>query len=152
MNVLLQLVTERFDPISAAIRFSTRSAVSHAEFVDPATGSTFGARCTGVKWRSAHASQRYTRVLRFSAPAIDQAFKWGPHPSREALRLFRHRRHCARSQLARLTPVVLLRTDRRSLRGCWLAPPQPLRKCLAHHPSRFTPLHEPRRRLRNIHS
>jgi hypothetical protein len=75
MNVLLQLVTERFDPISA-IRFSTRSAVSHAEFVDPATGSTFGARCTGVKWRSAHASQRYTRVLCFSAPAIDQAFKW----------------------------------------------------------------------------
>jgi uncharacterized protein YycO len=76
MDVLLQLVTERFDPISAAIRFSTRSAVSHAEFVDPATGSTFGARCTGVKWRSAHASRRYTCVLRFTAPAIDQAFKW----------------------------------------------------------------------------
>jgi hypothetical protein len=76
MNVLLQLVTERFDPISAAIRFSTRSAVSHAEFVDPVTGSTFGARCTGVKWRGAHASRRYTCALRFTAPAIDEAFAW----------------------------------------------------------------------------
>jgi uncharacterized protein YycO len=74
--MLLQLVTERFDPISAAIRFSTRSSVSHAEFVDPTTGSTFGARCTGVKWRSAHASRRYTRVLRYTAPRIDQAFRW----------------------------------------------------------------------------
>jgi uncharacterized protein YycO len=74
--MLLQLVTERFDPISAAIRFSTRSCVSHAEFVDPATGSTFGARCTGVKWRSAHASRSYTRVLRFSAASVDKAFEW----------------------------------------------------------------------------
>ena len=74
--MLLQLVTERFDPISAAIRFSTRSSVSHAEFVDPATGSTFGARGTGVKWRSAHASRRYTCVLRYTAPGINQAFRW----------------------------------------------------------------------------
>jgi uncharacterized protein YycO len=29
-----------------------------------------------VKLRSAHASQRYTCVLRFAAPAIDQAFAW----------------------------------------------------------------------------
>jgi uncharacterized protein YycO len=74
MTIRLQIVTESWDPISAAIRYSTRSWASHAEFVSTDSGSTFGARCTGVRCRLSR--DRYSRVEQFTAEGIEEAYKW----------------------------------------------------------------------------
>jgi hypothetical protein len=73
--VCLQVVTERWDPISAAIRFSTRSWASHAEFVDE-RGITLGARARGgVKFRGPSESH-YSRIERYDAEGLAEAFDW----------------------------------------------------------------------------
>ena len=77
MSLAVQVVTERWNPVSASIRYITRSWASHTEFCDLATGETFGARYFGgVKERSAKHSRHYTNVERFTHPRIEQAFKW----------------------------------------------------------------------------
>lgn len=75
MRVLLQVVTDYHSPISAAIRFATRSWASHSEFV-LSDGSTFGSHADGgVKWRPYRAN-RYIRIARFIAPNIEDAYDW----------------------------------------------------------------------------
>lgn len=73
--IAVQIVTEKWNPISAAIRFSTRSWASHAEFVDTDAGVTVGARCTGVMIRQCE-QDRYSRVERFRAAGIEKAYEW----------------------------------------------------------------------------
>lgn len=76
MLIRLQIVTEKWNPISAAIRFSTRSWASHAEFVDTDRGITVGARAIGgVKIRGCW-EDHYTRVEQFTAAGIEQAYMW----------------------------------------------------------------------------
>jgi uncharacterized protein YycO len=76
MPVRVQIVTEKWNPISAAIRFSTRSWASHAEFVDTDRGISLGARSAGgVKVRSC-ANDHYSRVEQFTAEGILQAYEW----------------------------------------------------------------------------
>ncbi len=76
MPVRVQIVTERWNPISAAIRFSTRSWASHAEFVDTDRRITVGARSIGgVKVRPC-GKDHYSRVEQFTAPGILQAYEW----------------------------------------------------------------------------
>ena len=76
MPVRVQIVTEKWNPISAAIRFSTRSWASHAEFIDTDHQITVGARSIGgVKVRPC-AKDRYSRVEQFTAPGILQAYEW----------------------------------------------------------------------------
>jgi len=76
MPVRVQIVTEKWNPVSAAIRFSTRSWASHAEFVDTDRGITLGARSIGgVKVRP-YAKDRYSRVEQFTAKGILQAYEW----------------------------------------------------------------------------
>ena len=73
-GVLLQLVTSWHDPVSLAIRVTTRSRVSHAEFLLP-DGSTLGAHAVGgVKLRPWRRDPDET-VLRFTAPGIDAAYQ-----------------------------------------------------------------------------
>lgn len=74
MKVLLQIVTNWPDPISSGVRLVTHGWASHAEFVLP-DGSTFGARCTGVKKRP-YEPNRHKTVQRFAAPEIDKAYEW----------------------------------------------------------------------------
>jgi len=74
VKVLLQIVTDWRDPVSWAIRFSTRSWASHAEFV-LRNGTTFGARCSGVRLR-AYEPRPYSHVEWFSAPEIEYAYEW----------------------------------------------------------------------------
>jgi len=73
--ILVQIVTQRFNPISAAIRFSTRSWASHAEFVDTDRYVTFGARADGVEERDCSIDD-YSRCERFNAVGIKQAYAW----------------------------------------------------------------------------
>lgn len=76
MPIRIQLVTEKWNPISAAIRYSTRSWPSHAEFVDVNAGTTFGARSSGgVRLRDC-AKDHYSRVEQFTAEGIEAAYKW----------------------------------------------------------------------------
>ncbi len=76
MPVRVQIVTEKWNPISAAIRFSTRSWTSHAEFIDTDREITVGARSVGgVKVRSC-VKDHYSRVEQFTAEGILQAYEW----------------------------------------------------------------------------
>ncbi|HXN99568.1 MAG TPA: hypothetical protein VN881_10875 [Candidatus Acidoferrales bacterium] len=76
MPIRLQLVTQPWDPVSAAIRFTTRSWSSHAEFVDVAAGTTLGSRSFGgVKVRPC-ANDHYSKVEQFTAAYIEQAYEW----------------------------------------------------------------------------
>lgn len=72
--IQIQIVTAN-DAISAAIRFSTRSWASHAEFFDTGTGLTLGAKQDGVKQRLM-SQMHYSRIERYTAPGIEQAFAW----------------------------------------------------------------------------
>ena len=76
----LQVVTTEWDPVSAAIRFSTRSWASHVEFLLD-DGRTFGAKKDGVKYRLASACRHYTRVELYTAPGIEDAFLWATSQS-----------------------------------------------------------------------
>lgn len=76
MPIRIQIVTEKWNPVSAAIRFSTRSWASHAEFVDTQAGITLGARSIGgVKCRPC-SKDHYTRVEQFTATGMSQAWEW----------------------------------------------------------------------------
>ena len=75
--IAIQVVTERRDPISAGIRFVTRSWASHTEFVQTENGHTFGSRWRdGVRWRPASESRHYTYVEVFTHPYAQQALEW----------------------------------------------------------------------------
>jgi|ERR1035437_2275287 hypothetical protein len=65
MPIRLQIVTERWNPISAAIRFQTRSWASHAEFIDLEARTTLGARCRGGVQVRPCAKDHYSRVEQF---------------------------------------------------------------------------------------
>lgn len=72
--IRIQLVTEKWNPISASIRYTTRSWASHAEFIDTDEGITFGARSDGgVKERQvfAHYYDHYTRVEQFTYNGVN---------------------------------------------------------------------------------
>lgn len=75
MTVRVQLVTERWNPISAAIRYSTRSWCSHAEFIIDGA-HTFGARSHGGVRHRLSAHDHYSRVEQFTAEGIDEAYAW----------------------------------------------------------------------------
>lgn len=76
MSIRLQIVTEKWDPISAAIRYTTRSWGSHAEFIDTDSQMTLGARSKGgVRFRLAY-RDHYTRVEQFTAVGIEEAYQW----------------------------------------------------------------------------
>lgn len=69
-------MTERWNPISAAIRFETRSWASHAEFVDTDKQITLGARSGGgVQFRDCK-HDHYSRVEQFTAANIRHAWDW----------------------------------------------------------------------------
>lgn len=73
--IFVQLVTEEWNPVSAAIRYTTRSWCSHAEFYDTDNKITLGSRSHGgVKIRPS--KDRYTKIERFTAIGIDDAFEW----------------------------------------------------------------------------
>lgn len=76
MPVRVQIVTEKWNPISAAIRFSTRSWASHAEFIDTDREITVGARSIGGVRARPCAKDRYSRVEQFTAKGILQAYEW----------------------------------------------------------------------------
>jgi uncharacterized protein YycO len=75
-------VTDRWNPISAAIRFSTRSEFSHAEFIDTEAGVTFGSRSHGGVMERPCSIDHYTRVEQFTAnsshaeEAMRAAYAW----------------------------------------------------------------------------
>lgn len=71
----IQIVTNRWNPISMAIRFSTRSWASHVEFVDVERAATLGARHDGVKERP-YFIDHYSRIERFTAGNIGHAYEW----------------------------------------------------------------------------
>lgn len=76
MSIRVQIVTEKWNPISAAIRFTTRSWSSHAEFIDTDRQVTLGSRSVGgVKFRPC-SRDHYTRVEQFTAKGILQAYEW----------------------------------------------------------------------------
>ncbi|HEV2521077.1 MAG TPA: hypothetical protein VGT24_01740 [Candidatus Acidoferrales bacterium] len=77
MPIRIQIVTEKWNPISAAIRFSTRSWASHAEFIDIAAGITLGARSVGgVKYRLCE-KDHYSRIEQFVVDkASDMVAAW----------------------------------------------------------------------------
>ncbi len=75
MKVFLQIVTTQWNPIDIAIRLKCGGWASHAEFVFE-DGSTFGAKMDGVKHRATSESKAYTRIERFTAPYIEQAYNW----------------------------------------------------------------------------
>lgn len=76
MSIRIQVVTEELNPISALIRFSTRSWASHIEFVDTDRGVTVGARFNGGVRERLCASDRYTRVEQFTSRGIELAYQW----------------------------------------------------------------------------
>ena len=74
--VRVQIVTERFNPISASIRFTTRSWASHAEFIDVTAQTTLGSRSIGgVKIRPC-SKDHYSKVEQFTAPGMLEAYAW----------------------------------------------------------------------------
>ena len=76
MSIRLQIVTQRFNPISMAIRATTHSWASHAEFIDTHAGTTLGSRSIGgVKIRPC-AKDHYSKVEQFNGPNIDKAYEW----------------------------------------------------------------------------
>ena len=78
--IRVQIVTDEWSPISASIRFTTRSWASHAEFVS-SEGFTLGARADGVKIRPSYLDH-YSKVEQFvfndaMSPAIILgAYQW----------------------------------------------------------------------------
>jgi uncharacterized protein YycO len=73
--IRLQVVTEKWDPISAAIRFKTDSWASHSEFIDTEARTTLGARYDGVKIRPC-SKDHYSRIEQFTAANITHAYEW----------------------------------------------------------------------------
>lgn len=73
--IRIQIVTNELNPISTAIRFTTRSWASHAEFWNSADNTTLGARADGVKIRDS-AKDRYSKIEQFTAPGIEKAYEW----------------------------------------------------------------------------
>ena len=65
MPIRVQIVTQQFNPISAAIRFTTRSWASHAEFnVDGKF--TLGARTDGGVQERPCSEDHYSRIEQFT--------------------------------------------------------------------------------------
>jgi uncharacterized protein YycO len=79
MPIRIQLVTEKWNPISASIRYSTRSWCSHIEFCDLSAGTTLGSRSIGgVKIRPS-SKDHYTRVEQFVVDdykIMQSAYHW----------------------------------------------------------------------------
>lgn len=76
MSIRVQIVTQQANPISAAIRFTTRSWASHAEFINLEINATLGSRSAGgVRLRDCK-SDRYSRVEQFTAAGIEEAYRW----------------------------------------------------------------------------
>lgn len=85
MTVRIQIVTEKWNPISAVIRYTTRSWASHAEFVFADYTNevkTLGARSAGgVKVRLSR-RDHYTQIEHFvlntpqSESVLKNAFQW----------------------------------------------------------------------------
>jgi len=73
--IRIQIVTSQLNPISAAIRFTTRSWASHAEFYNSADNTTLGARADGVKIRDA-AKDKYSRIEPFTAAGVEKAYEY----------------------------------------------------------------------------
>jgi len=77
VSIRIQIVTEKLNPISAAIRFSTRNWSSHAEFVDTEAKTTLGARSDGGVQLRPCARDRYSRIEQFvTSVGMDAAYKW----------------------------------------------------------------------------
>jgi uncharacterized protein YycO len=76
VSIRIQIVTEHFNPISAAIRFETRSWCSHIEFKNTADQTTLGARSMGGVRIRPCAKDHYTKVEQFTAAGIGQAYEW----------------------------------------------------------------------------
>lgn len=76
MALRIQIVTERWNPISAAIRYSTRSWCSHAEFVDSERKITIGARSRGGVEERPCEHDHYSRVEQFTAHGVELAYRW----------------------------------------------------------------------------
>jgi len=75
--IRIQLVTNRFNPVSAAIRLRTASEFSHIEFVNLTDQTTLGSRSIGgVKIRPC-AKDHYSRVEQFTFSGIEKAYEWG---------------------------------------------------------------------------
>lgn len=74
--IYVQLVSEKWDLVSAFIRYTTRSWPSHAEFYDTETNTTLGARIRGgVKIRD-YSKDHYSKVERFTAAGIRDAYEF----------------------------------------------------------------------------
>ena len=82
MSIRVQLVTQRWNPVSAAIRYTTRSWASHAEFVNTITSQTFGARSIGGVKHRFSSRDHYSRVEQFtfngdnSGEVVEAAYAW----------------------------------------------------------------------------
>jgi len=75
MPIRVQVVTEKYNPISFGIRLET-GIFSHAEFIDTDMHVTFGARFIGgVKFRPC-SKDHYTKVEQFTAAGIKLAYEW----------------------------------------------------------------------------
>jgi uncharacterized protein YycO len=72
-KILFQVVTTEWNPIDMAIRARCGGWASHAEFVLE-DGTTFGAHMDGVKHRPPSSTKNYTRIIRFDAPYMEQAY------------------------------------------------------------------------------
>lgn len=75
MSIRIQIVTEKWNPISAAIRYSTRSWASHLELIDTEAKVTLGARAGGVQLRDARLDN-YSRVEQFTFEGIEKVYEW----------------------------------------------------------------------------
>lgn len=76
MPIRVQIVTDKWNPISMCIRFFTRHWASHCEFIDTERNVTLGARAIGgVKFRDA-SKDRYSIVEQFTAEGIKEAYEW----------------------------------------------------------------------------
>lgn len=76
MPIRIQVVTDRYNPISFGIRLGTGGEFSHAEFIDTEKHVTFGARFIGgVKFRPCD-KDHYSKVEQFTAKGIELAYEW----------------------------------------------------------------------------
>ena len=71
MQPFIYLQTQKWNPISMAIRFATRSDWSHAGFV--CGNRFFSAQGDGVRWRDC---DPHAKLLFLTAPKIEEAFNW----------------------------------------------------------------------------
>jgi uncharacterized protein YycO len=82
VSIRIQLVTEQWNPISAAIRYTTRSWASHAEFVSTDMHFTLGARSDGGVRERPCSIDHYSKIEQFTVNYADPetimraAFEW----------------------------------------------------------------------------